>query len=112
MQVQGFSDLQAIDFHWKGGSDRGHGLDLGDGISFHDVRLQGKTTDHVCSASVSRRRCTLVEYLGEDFKPQQAPATDMGRISGTIQTKVLLSSKPARAREPVSNPKEGEHVNR
>ena len=70
MQVQGFSYLQAIDFRWKGRSDRSHGLDLGDGVSFHDVWLQRKDIYHLCDMSVPRRRCVLVEYRGEDSEPQ------------------------------------------
>ena len=38
-------------------------------VSFYDMWLQRQAANHLCSASVPRRHCALVEYPREDSKP-------------------------------------------
>lgn len=51
-----------------------------------------------------------MEYVGKDFKSDQASATDMGRILDRLQVHVLLIKKYVIVIESNANIEEGNHV--
>ena len=70
-----------------------YGLDYGDRVDFHHLRLHTKVANHLHGKTVQKLICLLVEHIGKDNKPKRAIVADIDRVLNAFQAKVLFCSK-------------------